>query len=198
MEAHPFCVSQMSLAGNRCSCSCSFGAEVVLVPEATFSCRLLRSSLASCCGGGGGGSGEPVGPPGVGCDPADCLIPSGSLCPGGFLTLEEAGLEPPLAPRFGRVFLSRLTFVSDFPRGSDGAPLCGTVALAEALARAAATKVEDGFTKWGLVRMWFWSSRSRALAVSSQWVRSSFTPLMVCSRILCKFENLEALILFAT
>ena len=79
VEAQPFCVSLESLAGYRgSSCSCGFEAEVVLVPEAAFSRRLLRSSLVSSCGcGGGGSSGEPVGPPGVGCDPADCLISSG-------------------------------------------------------------------------------------------------------------------------
>ena len=43
----PFCISRMSLLANRGSCSCDLGAEVVLVPEATLSRFLFRSSLAS-------------------------------------------------------------------------------------------------------------------------------------------------------
>merc|ERR1712082_151918 len=91
--------------------------------------RLGPHPLALHGGGealGGGGSGEPEVPDG--CGTTGCLTSSGSLCPGGFSVWGRADLDPLRPPRlFGRVFPSRLTFVPEVPRVSDGTTLCGTV-----------------------------------------------------------------------
>ena len=125
MEAHPpFCQSRMSVEAYRGSAfSCDARAEMVLDLDTTLSLHALMASLAYRCGGGGGsGSGAPVAPPDVGCGTTGDLTSSGTRA-GGFSTFGLAGLEPPLVPRF-LGFPSRLTFVSNFTRGSDGTPLC--------------------------------------------------------------------------